>query len=292
MNRFKLPASAWQQRALMGFATLLILASGLVKAEATHAQTVDRVRLRPLPDLVRPKFCQPQLESAIASIVDNPRFDTAQWGIMMEPIAEPTVLYQHNSDLALIPASNIKLLTTAAAFRQASDRLLQAQSLIDWITVINQESDNDLADSLLSSIGGQSAVRNTLATLGVNAEDYQQVDGSGLSRSNRAKPSAFVSLLREMYTHDDSGLFYQSLPIAGVNGTLRHRFLDTPVEGKVHAKTGTLNGVKALSGYLEHESYGTIAFSILVNQPEQSGQVLTQAIDQIVLRMAQIDRCD
>jgi serine-type D-Ala-D-Ala carboxypeptidase/endopeptidase (penicillin-binding protein 4) len=64
------------------------------------------------------------------------------------------------------------------------------------------------------------------------------------------------------------------------------------VQGRVHAKTGTLQGVKALSGYLENANYGMIAFSIMVNQPEQSGQVLTQAIEQIVLQTAQVNRCD
>jgi serine-type D-Ala-D-Ala carboxypeptidase/endopeptidase (penicillin-binding protein 4) len=273
--------------------TALLITTSAWATDTAHAQTVpDRLRLRPPLNWVQPRFCQPQLESAIAAIVENPRFSTAQWGIMMEPIAEPTVLYQYNSDLALIPASNIKLLTTAAALQIIGNRIPQAPSFVDWITVINQESDNDLADELLSSIGGQSAVRNSLTSLGVNTEAYQQVDGSGLSRSNRATPSTFVALLREMYTNDNSGLFYQSLATAGVSGTLRNRFLDTPLEGRVHAKTGTLNGVKALSGYLEQESYGTIAFSIMVNQPDQSAQVLTQAIDQIVLRMAQIERCN
>jgi len=77
-----------------------------------------------------------------------------------------------------------------------------------------------------------------------------------------------------------------------VNGTLQHRFRDTPIQGRVHAKTGTLQEVKALSGYLENTNYGTIAFSIVVNQPGQSDQIMTQAIDQIVLQTAQVTRCD
>jgi len=160
------------------------------------------------------------------------------------------------------------------------------------VTVINRDSDNDLADALLRRIGGQRAVRSALALLGVNSNSYEQVDGSGLSRHNRAKPSTFVTLLREMYTHDESGLFYHSLSVAGVNGTLRNRFRDPPVQGRVYAKTGTLQGVKALSGYLENADHGTIAFSIVVNPPGQSAQVMTQAIDQIVLQTAQVTRCN
>ncbi|MDX2215577.1 MAG: D-alanyl-D-alanine carboxypeptidase [Oculatellaceae cyanobacterium bins.114] len=79
--------------------------------------------------------------------------------------------------------------------------------------------------------------------------------------------------------------------MARVNGTWRNHFRNTPVQGRIHAKTGTLQGVRALSGNLENSSCGAIAFSIVVNQPRQSGAVMTQAIDQIVLSAAQVRRC-
>lgn len=237
--------------------------------------------------------CSSNLPLRLDTIIDASTFSTARWGILIESLSSSTILYSHHPDDFLIPASNIKLLTTAAALQIVSERTPQTvTSLEEWLTVINRDSDNESANALLSRIGGQNAVRRALATLGVNPDSYEQVDGSGLSRNNRAKPSTFVTLLKGMYTNDDSGLFYNSLPIAGVNGTLRNRFRDTPIQGRVHAKTGTLQGVRALSGYLENANYGTIAFSIVVNQPEQSGQVLTQAIDQIVLQAAQVNRCD
>jgi len=281
--------------------TLIVAISlgNLSRIESAIAQTP--VNQFSSPDLTDPvditplesRLCPSNLEATIAAIIKGPRFNTAQWGILIEPVSEPTVLYKYNSDTSLIPASNIKLLTTAAALRIIGDRTPRNRlSLEDWVTVINRDSDNDLADALLRQIGGQRAVRSALAVLGVNSNSYEQVDGSGLSRKNRAKPSTFVTLLREMHTHDESGLFYHSLSIAGVNGTLRNRFRDTPVQGRVHAKTGTLQGVRALSGYLENADYGTIAFSIVVNQPGQSAQVMTQAVDQIVLQTAQVTRCN
>jgi D-alanyl-D-alanine carboxypeptidase/D-alanyl-D-alanine-endopeptidase (penicillin-binding protein 4) len=203
------------------------------------------------------------------------------------------VLYQHNANTALIPASNVKLLTTAAALRIAGDRTHQHHpSFENWVTEINRESNNDLADTLLRRIGGQAAVRSALASLGVNSNGYEQVDGSGLSRRNRATPSTFVTLLKEMDAYDASKLFHRSLAIAGVNGTLQNRFRDTLVAGKLHGKTGTLRGVRALSGYLENPNYGTIAFSIVINQPGQSGSTMMQAIDQIVLETAKVSRCN
>jgi D-alanyl-D-alanine carboxypeptidase/D-alanyl-D-alanine-endopeptidase (penicillin-binding protein 4) len=237
--------------------------------------------------------CSSNLPFRLDTIIDAPPFSTARWGILIESLPSSTILYSHYPDDFLIPASNIKLLTTAAALQIVSERTPQTvTSLEEWLMIINRDSDNDSANALLSRIGGQNAVRRALATLGVNPDGYEQIDGSGLSRNNRAKPSTFVTLLKGMYTNDESQLFYNSLPIAGVNGTLRNRFRDTPVQGRVHAKTGTLQGVRALSGYLENANYGMIAFSIVVNQSEQSGQVLTQAIDQIVLQTDQVDRCD
>ncbi|MEO1621807.1 MAG: D-alanyl-D-alanine carboxypeptidase/D-alanyl-D-alanine-endopeptidase [Cyanobacteria bacterium J06632_3] len=231
--------------------------------------------------------------SAIDEIIEDPRFDTAQWGIVVELIAEPTVLYQHNQDRALIPASNTKLLTTAAAINLVSDRVPEIPvSLHQQLIEVNRHSNNSEADALLRQIGGQHRVNQEIIRLGLRPESYIQVDGSGLSRGNRIPPSTLIALLKAMEQHHKGVVFYNSLPIAGVNGTLRNRFQNTRLHGKLHAKTGTLRGVRALSGYLDNADYGTIAFSILVNQPGQSGQVLTQAIDQIVLQTAQVDRCD
>ncbi|MCU0550590.1 MAG: D-alanyl-D-alanine carboxypeptidase/D-alanyl-D-alanine-endopeptidase [Leptolyngbya sp. Prado105] len=235
------------------------------------------------------RFCRSDLESSIASIVNHPRFDTARWGIVIKPIEKATILYQHNPNASLIPASNVKLLTTAAALQIVPKQTRPFENLL---AVVNRYSDNDQADALRRRIGGQSAIRNALKLLGVSSNSYAQVDGSGLSRSNRVTPTALVTLLESMFTHEQSGRFYQSLAVAGVNGTLRNRFRNTLVQGNLHGKTGTLRGVRALSGYLDNRNYGTIAFSIVVNQPGQSGQVLAQAIDQIVLQTAQVESCD
>ncbi|NJN86953.1 MAG: D-alanyl-D-alanine carboxypeptidase/D-alanyl-D-alanine-endopeptidase, partial [Leptolyngbyaceae cyanobacterium SL_7_1] len=241
-----------------------------------------------------PRICASDLPTAIVSVINNPRFDSARWGVLIQPPKRinPRCTV-NNPDTSLIPASNIKLLTTAAALRIVENRAPQAlTSLESWLTVVNRDSHNATADELLRRIGGQQAVRQVLLPLGIDPQGYEQVDGSGLSRQNRANPSTFVALLKSMYANDTSGLFYRSLPIAGVSGTLRNRFRDTPVQGKLYAKTGTLQGVRALSGYLENEDYGIITFSIMVNQSAQSGQTLVQALDQIVLQMAQVERCE
>lgn len=237
-------------------------------------------------------FCQSNLDAAIDAIVNRPQFASAAWGISIEPLSEETLLYSYRSEDLLIPASNVKLLTTAAALRIVGERAPQAlSSYKDQVEVINRYSDNYRADELLRHIGGQHAVHRALEPMGLTPEDYYQVDGSGLSRGNKVKPASFVALLKGMSQTGEQDIFYNSLPVGGISGTLEYRFRGTPVQGKVHAKTGTLRGVRALSGYVETPSYGTVAFSIVINQPGQSGYVMLDAIDEMVLNIAQVEPC-
>nr|WP_242028528.1 D-alanyl-D-alanine carboxypeptidase/D-alanyl-D-alanine-endopeptidase [Pseudanabaena sp. FACHB-2040] len=237
-------------------------------------------------------FCARELGAALDAIASQPQFASAQWGIVVEPTDEATPFYARNAQTPLIPASTLKLLTSAAALQIVAQRdPQQVGQLKPWLDQVNRESNNNSADALLRHIGGQHAVQQALVPLGVNPDSYWQVDGSGLSRQNRVQPAALVTLLKAMYTHENAPLFYYSMPLSGVNGTLRNRFRATPLVGQVRAKTGTLQGVRALSGYVSNADYGMVAFSIVINQPGQSGPVMLQAIDQMVLRISQTRRC-
>ena len=74
-------------------------------------------------------------------------------------------------------------------------------------------------------------------------------------------------------------------------GTLKNRFRETPAEGIVQAKTGTMSGVVSLAGYVNAPKYGSVVFSIMVNQSEQPARVVRQAIDEIVVLLAQLQKC-
>jgi D-alanyl-D-alanine carboxypeptidase/D-alanyl-D-alanine-endopeptidase (penicillin-binding protein 4) len=89
-------------------------------------------------------------------------------------------------------------------------------------------------------------------------------DGSGLGRRNRASPKQVGKLLVEMREHRARRSFVQSLPVAGREGTVRHRMRGTAAEGRCRTKTGTLTEVSALSGYCD-AGHDAIAFSILMN---------------------------
>jgi serine-type D-Ala-D-Ala carboxypeptidase/endopeptidase (penicillin-binding protein 4) len=268
--------------------------------QAAHAQTADYLAQNfepivisvPPPEQGRSGICPAFLPPAIESIINTSPFSNGRWGILVESL-EGQVLYSHNADTPLIPASNVKLLTTAAALQRLDPQTqIRSESLRQWVTTTNQMSNNNYADVLLRYIGGPQAVRQSLGQLGVNPNSYRQVDGSGLSRSNAAAPSALVSILRGMHSSNMWNIWYSSLPVAGVSGTLRNRMRATNAQGIVHAKTGTLTGVRALSGYLENPNYGVLVFSILANNSNVSGEALVGAIDSIVLQLAQLTPCE
>jgi D-alanyl-D-alanine carboxypeptidase/D-alanyl-D-alanine-endopeptidase (penicillin-binding protein 4) len=203
------------------------------------------------------------------------------------------VIYHYNADRYLIPASNMKIITTAAALQRLDPEApIRSTSVRNWVTITNQRSNNAYADTLLRYIGGPGAAKTALAQMGVNPGWIRQADGSGVSRHNIATPRAFVEILRAMYYSPKREVFHASLPIAGMSGTLRHRMRATPAQGTVYAKTGTLQGVRALSGYIHHPHYGILVFSIITNNPRQSGKALVKAIDQIVLQLSLVTPCE
>lgn len=142
------------------------------------------------------------------------------------------------------------------------------------VTTMNRWSDNYAAELLLKDLGaldagpgsteaGAAVVRAQLARLGVHP---RIVDGSGLSRADRATARQLVRLLERMRGRQPAGeAFAASLPLAGREGTLLKRMRGGPARGNCRAKTGTLIGVSALTGYCITAGGTTVAFSFLEN---------------------------
>ena len=93
----------------------------------------------------------------------------------------------------------------------------------------------------------------------------QLENGSGLSHSERAKPRAMVQLLRKAWRADQAMAFFESLPVAGVDGTLKNRLQGGHAMGQAYLKTGTLNDTRALAGYVHGASGKMYAVAIMVN---------------------------
>lgn len=280
--------------------TLAFMSINLLPGNRSHANTVTRIEpLEPVEIYVPPPeqnttgICANYIQPVIDRIVERSPFDQGKWGILIQT-ADGTTLYSRSPDSYLIPASNLKILVTAAALQKLHPQgTIRSSSIQEWINVTNLRSNNLYADVLLSYLGGSTSVQQALTSLGVDPKGYHMVDGSGLSRSNLATPRTLVNTLRAMYSSQEKDSFLASLPIAGISGTLQDRLRHTTAEGAVHAKTGTLKGVRALSGYLEHPEYGTLIFSIISNQPHsQSDSALVNAIDEIVVHLSTITSCD
>ena len=146
-------------------------------------------------------------------------------------------------------------------------------SLEEIVYYLNKDSQNYMAEDLLRTMGtltrkggsgrrGRRIAKPVWAAMGVDTNTTYLTDGSGLSSFNRITPRNTVKLLIHMQS--DSA-FVQSLPIAGIDGTLKNMMKGTAAQGRVYAKTGTLRHARALSGYVQNLDGEWIAFSILVN---------------------------
>jgi len=114
---------------------------------------------------------------------------------------------------------------------------------------------------------GIEAVRNFLSKAGIDPGKVSMLDGSGLSRADLITADATVQLLIYMNRHPYSAVFRESLPVAGVDGTLRNRMKGTPAQANLRAKTGTLGTATSLSGYVLSAAGERLAFSLLINNP-------------------------
>jgi serine-type D-Ala-D-Ala carboxypeptidase/endopeptidase (penicillin-binding protein 4) len=148
--------------------------------------------------------------------------------------------------------------------------------LSDVCKISNKPSNNFVAEAIYKTLGGElygapgtlakgtRAVMDFLTSEGIKPTAFKIVNGSGLTHENRITPQDLSSLLRKIY-YDMSVApeFLSSLAIAGIDGTIRNRFMGTDAVGLVRAKTGTLNGVSALSGYVGDKD-DVLIFSIFV----------------------------
>lgn len=156
--------------------------------------------------------------------------------------------------------------------------------LVKTIPEINKDSYNLGAEMLLYALAAKYYGLPATASNGILVEDsllcsagldpglYRIVDGSGVSRYNLVSVDMITSLLKYIY-YDEPVIYkeiYSSLPIAGIDGTLKQRMNGTPAENNVRAKTGTLGGVTTLSGYLTSKEGHDIVFSIMIENYVES----------------------
>lgn len=176
--------------------------------------------------------------------------------------------------------------------------------LSELVRIVNKPSQNFYADMIQRTLGvhvggsegsfrsGARAVRDALTSMGVAAEhvaELEMADGSGLSRQDRVTPNLIIGLLTAMDLQPEAvkKAFFDSLPVMGVDGTLRTRLRGTPAEKAVWAKTGTIGGVRALSGYLYSADNHKLAFCMIANNYTTPTSRATEAQDEALLVLLQ-----
>lgn len=202
-----------------------------------------------------------------------------------------------------------KLITSAITFNGKSKKgvtpdnakLISAQSipLNELIAYINKHSDNFLAECLFKTLGAeanglqgnsfysQQAILKFLKENNVYSIGTEIVDGSGISRFDQVTPAAITGVLEKMYfdlVHFED--FYNSLSIAGVDGTLSRRMVGTSAENKFRGKTGTLNGVSGIAGYLEGADGEELVITILMEFKKGSWKHYRNVQDKIIILLA------
>src|ERR1051326_1386973 len=173
--------------------------------------------------------------------------------------------------------------------------------LLDDIRVTNKTSQNlhaELALRLAGKLrgaggsfeGGREAVKQFLLQAGLKEDEFTFLDGSGLSRRDLVTPAATVQLLIYAARQPWGAAFEESLPVSGVDGSLADRFQGTPAAGLIHAKTGSLSHVNALSGYGQTQAGRRFVFSIFCNNHNMPGSKALAAIDAVVQVLVEEER--
>lgn len=226
--------------------------------------------------------------SGTVSFSDSPR--TLMVTVHRPSLYGATVLKETLASKGIIVHGRISAIDENHGSYEAKGRVLASYGsppLTVIVDHINKRSHNLSAELLLRTLGavcyGKGSARNgvrvieeTLQRAGVVPEEIRILDGSGLSRLSLVTPTQMVNLLEFVYHQPVFTYFYDSLPIAGVDGTLGSRMVGTAAEKNVRAKTGSATHIGCLSGYLRRKDGEMIAFSVMTNNnlraPSETGK--------------------
>ena len=257
------------------------------KARARHgesAQFFDSTQLPP-KDQTPPPLMLP------TPGIDNPAASLPSASQAPAPPAAQTGAAPQNNPLSSTPAQRAPDADLPSTNKVLAEHF--STPLLDDIRVINKTSQNlhaELALRLVGKLrgsggsfeGGIAAIKQFLVQAGLKEDEFVFLDGSGLSRRDLATPAATVQLLLYAARQPWGAAFEESLPVGGVDGSLADRFQNTPAAGLVHAKTGSLSHVNALSGYGQTQSGRRFVFSIFCNNHNLPGSKVLAAMDAVV----------
>ncbi len=177
----------------------------------------------------------------------------------------------------------------------------QSPPLRDIVKVVNKVSQNLYAELLVRTLGkvyrkdgsahgGITVVKQYLASIGIDTSRFAMFDGSGLSHLDMVTPKQVITLLRALYRSSVKDDFLNSLPIAGVDGSLKNRMKMTAAQGNVRAKTGYISNSRSLSGFVTTKDGEPLVFSLLVNNYLVPTSMANNLQDWICERLANFSR--
>jgi D-alanyl-D-alanine carboxypeptidase/D-alanyl-D-alanine-endopeptidase (penicillin-binding protein 4) len=169
--------------------------------------------------------------------------------------------------------------------------------LVEIIRDINKYSNNTMAQQLFLSIGArhrdkvdtddakaaQRVIRNWLARKNIIAPHLVVENGSGLSRAERVSARELAAMLQSAWEGPYAAEFVSSMPLVGMDGTMRRRLKNTAMVGQGHIKTGTLKNVRAIAGYSRDRNGKTWAVVAILNDPRPWGA--SAVLDQILIEL-------
>ncbi|HKG94646.1 MAG TPA: D-alanyl-D-alanine carboxypeptidase/D-alanyl-D-alanine-endopeptidase, partial [Gemmatimonadaceae bacterium] len=169
--------------------------------------------------------------------------------------------------------------------------------LREVMPAFEKPSQNQVAEVLLKTLGlerggagtayaGRKVVEAQLVAWGAQPDGFAVRDGSGLSRHDFVTPETIVHVLDAMRRDTAFAVFYDALPIAGVDGTIAGRMRGTPAAGNVHAKTGFIDKARSLSGYVTTADGQLLLFSMLCNNWTASVRAVEQVQDRVAVMLA------
>jgi len=235
------------------------------------------------------------LSAELNRFLNDPCFKGATIGYVIYDFSRglPDMIFDHNAALGMVPASTQKILTTAAALE------IFGEPIYHEVTITNLNSINWRANRLLQKIGqqkygkydflhGSQAVMEYWKDKGLDITGLYLCDGSGRSHDNIASPRQLAEVLFKMTTSPVFPVFYNSLPLAGISGTLHKWLVGSYGAGRIRAKTGSLGGVRSYAGYVKTLSGKKLIFSLIINNYNCRTKILKQQVEDLMLGMVKL----
>ena len=232
---------------------------------------------------------------ALHLLQKDPLLQNASLGYMVVDVTakDPVIVADYHAKQLMIPASTLKIFVTAAALEYFGT------PIIPEVTITNQMSVNWRSSKLLRKIGGKvyntatteagaRAILDFWTTKGVDTEGMNFYDGNGLSHNNAISPKQLVDALYVMRTSPYYQVFYESLPMAGLTGTLHKAMKGSAAVGRIHAKTGTIGKVKSFAGYVSTVTGRKLIFSLIVNNFDCRVKLMKKRLEAVMITMAEI----